>query len=733
LVNRQVAVKVLPRQITFDPQFRTRFQREAEVVAALEHDSIVPVYDFGEHDDQPYIVMRYLSGGTLADRLRNGPLPPAEISKLYARIGAAVDYAHRTGVIHRDIKPGNILFDSQGGAALSDFGIAKISESTSAYTATGGIVGTPAYMSPEQVQGNRTLDGRCDVYALGVVLFEALSGQTPFNADTPMGVAVLHVTEPVPSILGRHPGIQPAFETVIQKALEKKPEQRYQTAGELARAIDQATRGIGALPGTPGSTYVEPVGATYLEPSARVEASPRSVPDLRQYQAPPVSRSKFGSRTAPMIAVGGGVLGLCLCVGLIGAVYTGMIPNPFAPAPAATEVIAAASATPTETATSTEEAITATPSVVPTVFVPVGLSSTFIEYILDASGSMLQFMGGKTRLQVAQDVLAARLAVLPDNTQVGLRVYGHRIPYAGREGESCADIELVVPIQADGADDIITWLPGMQALGMTPMTASISQAANDFSFSPDLRNFIVLISDGMETCGDDPAEAVELLKEIGIDFSIHVIGLGVDPATAAQLSSIADAGGGVYYDAQSEADFDAALGNVNNNIMTASDSVPPTPTTVPSATPIPPPNTDITDEGVTTASSIYDATFPTSLGVDNDVTSSWFSAGPESDGTTTYTWTGVQDDFIGSIEIISNRSNDTVFFRTNYGFGDVTIQVLDAAGNVVFETVVALDGTPDPDVFVTPNVVGRAVRLVFTESEAFDCGGFGELIIMAAR
>ena len=135
--------------------------------------------------------------------------------------------------------------------------------------------------------------------------------------------------------------------------------------------------------------------------------------------------------------------------------------------------------------------------------------------------------------------------------------------------------------------EIIAWLPGMQALGMTPMTESISQAANDFTFRPDLRNFIVLISDGEETCGNDPAETVEALKEIGIDFSIHVIGLGVDQPTAAQLQRIADAGGGVYYDAPNGAAFDAALGSVNNDIMDASNNIPPTLTPTPTETPPP--------------------------------------------------------------------------------------------------------------------------------------------------
>ncbi len=738
LVKRQVAVKVLPRQFTFDPQFRTRFQREAEVVATLEHPSIVPVYDFGEHEGQPFIVMRYMAGGSLANRLGRGPLPPAEAATLFERVGAAVDHAHSHGVIHRDIKPGNILFDAQGNVYLSDFGIAKISEATAAFTGTGGIVGTPAYMSPEQVQGDKAIDGRCDVYSLGVVLFESLSGQVPYKADTPMGAAFLHVTEPIPSLLARQPNLPPAFEAVIRRALEKDPARRFQTATELARGIQQVMRGGTVVEPLPG-TFVERAGATYVEPAGvpAPRMAPASQTANRTYSttAPPPARKL----SVPILmAVGAGILAVCVLVGLAGGIYTGMIPNPFASAAAATATVPIAEVIPTGTTAPVEAASSPTPPA--TLFVPVGLSTTYIEYIFDASGSMLAAMDGTTRLVVAQQVLTSRLQTLPDGTQVGLRVYGHRVPWQGREAESCADIELVTPIQANGADSIIAWLPGMQALGMTPMSESISQAANDFTFEPGRRNFIVLLSDGEETCGDDPATVVQFLKEIGVDFAIHVIGLDVDANTAAQLSGIADAGGGVYYDARSGADLDAALGNINSTILpsdlpaeTPTPAASDTPTLVPTATLIPAPNAEIASEGVTTASSIYDSTYPTYLATDNYVGSAWFSAGPERDGTTTFTWTGVQDDFIGSIEVISNRSLDVTAFRTGYGFGEVTVQVLDALGNVVYEEVVNLAGTPDPDVEVTPNVVGRSIRLIFTGSEAFDCGGFAELYVWVVR
>jgi serine/threonine protein kinase len=240
-MQRQVAIKVLAYQLTSDTLYQEYFQREAEVIAALEHPCIVPVFDFGRHGNQPYIVMRYMAGGSLQDRLDEGGLKARDMAHIVERVAEGLDAAHARDIIHRDVKPANILFDTSGEAFLSDFGLAKsLNRSTGM---TGALfVGTPEYMSPEQVRNER-LDGRSDIYALGVTLFYALTGRLPYRDDSPLATAVLHVTQPVPSILAVKPDLLPTWEDIIAKAMAKVPAERYATAGDLARDVREAASG----------------------------------------------------------------------------------------------------------------------------------------------------------------------------------------------------------------------------------------------------------------------------------------------------------------------------------------------------------------------------------------------------------------------------------------------------------------------------------------------------------
>ena len=241
-VDRYVAVKVLPPHPGRDPQFTERFRREASTVARLQHPHILPLYDFGEQDGTLYLVTALIPGGTLSERIRRGRLPLHDVERLLMQIAPALDYAHRQNVIHRDIKPDNILIDSEGYALLTDFGIAKIVQAEGKMTLTGSLIGTPAYMSPEQAQG-LTAEPRSDIYSLGIVIYEMLTGHQPFTADTPMQVLIKHMNDPLPPLSAESLGLPPALDAVLRHALMKSPERRYASAVAFAEDFARATRG----------------------------------------------------------------------------------------------------------------------------------------------------------------------------------------------------------------------------------------------------------------------------------------------------------------------------------------------------------------------------------------------------------------------------------------------------------------------------------------------------------
>lgn len=237
LFERDVAIKLLPQEMLDKPTLRARFDREARIVASLDHPAIVPVYDFGEKEEQPYIVLRFMLGGSLEDMLHQGPLSLSATAHIIQRLALALDEVHTKGIVHRDLKPSNILFDQRHEAFISDFGIVRLNIAGARLTSTGDAIGTPAYMSPEQIRGDRMLDGRSDIYALGVILFEMLAGKHPYDTQTPMGVAVKHITAPVPPIHHFQPDLPPEIQVILAKAMAKEPDDRYQTAGEMAEAV----------------------------------------------------------------------------------------------------------------------------------------------------------------------------------------------------------------------------------------------------------------------------------------------------------------------------------------------------------------------------------------------------------------------------------------------------------------------------------------------------------------
>jgi serine/threonine-protein kinase len=237
LIRRQVAVKILKDTFLEDDKYKERFRREVQTIAKLEHPAIVPVYDFGEENSKPYIVMRLMPGKSLGDRLNSEKISLEEAINIIARLALALDMAHAEGIIHRDLKPDNILFDDNNQAHIADFGIARIVKTTTEWT-TGGIIGTPAYMSPEQVQDVKDIDARSDVYSLGIIFYQMLAGTPPFKSDTtPASVLLMHIRDPVPSLLDSRPDLPIEINDILQKALAKEPDDRFLTAGELAAAL----------------------------------------------------------------------------------------------------------------------------------------------------------------------------------------------------------------------------------------------------------------------------------------------------------------------------------------------------------------------------------------------------------------------------------------------------------------------------------------------------------------
>ncbi|MCP4426093.1 MAG: serine/threonine protein kinase [Chloroflexi bacterium] len=343
LFERTVAIKVMPPEFSRDPEFRARFIREARTIAALEHPAIVPVYDYGEDYNQPYLVMRYMPGGSLSDRLRRGAVSLADTAVILQRIGSALDAAHGKGLIHRDLKPGNILFDQYGDAYLADFGIVHVAASEEALTATGGLVGTPSYMSPEQVHGDLELDGRSDIYALGIILFQMLAGTVPYAADTPAKTMMQHVLDPVPPILNARPDLPAEFDAIINKAMAKDRNDRYPTGGELTTALNAlvAQSGdatLGTVPSAAAATPSPPPRSAIPRPEKaaplKIEPEPEpaqpaksgliEAPSFPKATAQPPKaaaqpKPSGRRRLSPAFWVGMGVLVL-VCLGVVGAI-----------------------------------------------------------------------------------------------------------------------------------------------------------------------------------------------------------------------------------------------------------------------------------------------------------------------------------------------------------------------------------------------------------------------------
>src|SRR3954451_18834858 len=238
-LHRKVALKLMASELAHDERFQERFLRESQLAASLDHPNVVPIYDADEADGVLYIAMRYVEGSDLRALLRaEGPLEPARALRLVAQAAAGLDAAHRRGLVHRDVKPGNLLLGEDEHLYVSDFGLTKQASSQSGLTATGQLVGTVDYVAPEQIRGE-TVDGRTDVYSLACVLYECLAGSKPFEKDTEVAIIWAHMQDAPPSLADGRPELPRALDDVLAKGMSKDPVGRYATCREL---VDAARR-----------------------------------------------------------------------------------------------------------------------------------------------------------------------------------------------------------------------------------------------------------------------------------------------------------------------------------------------------------------------------------------------------------------------------------------------------------------------------------------------------------
>ncbi|WP_420837431.1 Stk1 family PASTA domain-containing Ser/Thr kinase [Agromyces laixinhei] len=312
-LGRQVAIKLLKPQLATDPAFRMRFRQEAQSAARMAHPTIVRVFDAGEETvvdgagqevQLPFIVMEFVEGRLLKDIIHDGPLEPSAAVRVIDGVLTALEYSHRAGVVHRDIKPGNIMITTTGQVKVMDFGIARaVSDSSTTVAQTTAILGTASYFSPEQAKGE-TVDARTDLYSAGVVLFEMLTGRPPFRGDTPVAVAYQHVSErPVkPSVI--NPKVSPALDTVVLHALAKDRDQRYQTAAEFRNDVDTAASG--RVP-----VHREPDQATLLfgAPTSSLSSSELALRQLAEDET--MTRTQ---RRPPAIWIWSGIVGVIVIV-----------------------------------------------------------------------------------------------------------------------------------------------------------------------------------------------------------------------------------------------------------------------------------------------------------------------------------------------------------------------------------------------------------------------------------
>jgi serine/threonine-protein kinase len=511
-LDREVALKVLPPQFAKKGDFSERFAREAKAIGNLHHPNILPVYDSGQNKGYSYLAMRYIAGArTLGDEMKQ-PLTVGRIIELISQIAAALDHAHEAGVIHRDIKPSNVLMDGEW-ALLSDFGLAKMVEASVELTGAGVGMGTPAYMSPEQGRGQK-VDRRTDIYALGIILFEMLTGQVPHKAETPIATVMKRLSEPLPLPRSLNPDIPEAVERVLLKALAVDPELRFERAGALAAALKEAY-------GDRADQVLADVSENYVIPDPKTATPPATgtAPEVQ-----PVTHVESGKSGWPINIFGFGAIGLLILLVLCGI-----------------GVLIAFQLWPDR-------------------------SPITWEYVLDLSAEMNEPFPGESssKWASAQATLGEDLALAPEEINVGLRVFGQ-----GEGPAACTETSLLVEPNPNQAARIQDRLEGLAPVGTdAPLTEALVQAFNDLELSPDKRNALIILTAGTDTCEPNgAAQIATLVQRLNVRVDTYIVGLAIaEPAIEANLQELANASQGVFLPVNSTDQLGDVLQLIQDNL-----------------------------------------------------------------------------------------------------------------------------------------------------------------------
>ncbi|MBI1877316.1 MAG: protein kinase, partial [Chloroflexi bacterium] len=495
-VNR--ALKVIRPELVAEEGFRERFQREAQAVAALRHPNIVQMHDFGVQDNLYYMVMEFIEGQDLKSYLaRRGQMRPfSQVVTIIEQVGSALGYAHQRGLIHRDIKPANIMLTAEGQAILMDFGIAKMLTLAERMTQTGVGIGTPAYMSPEQARALPDIAPPSDIYSLGVVLYEMLTGKVPFSADTPLAVMLKVVSDPLPPPRDFSPDIPDVLQGVVLKATAKDPAQRYQTAEAM---VDALKRSLGI---TSGALVPSDPEATLTPPAAPTQGAVRR------------KKKKAKSQRTLWLIVGAVVaILLCMGVGVVGAgLYFFASPAP---------------------------------------------SLATWQFVIDASQGMNETINDKTKMDIAREALANELKILPANVNAGLRVFGGGRSGAEPCQDTALLVEPATEQGGRLANTLAEVAPSGEAPLTEAIVKAIGDF--DLTRNTK-NSLIVITAGLDTCEANAVEQLQTLTQRLGIEFDLQLIGLGVtSEGDRIQLQQMAEAAGGQYHDAQNAEDIQAVV------------------------------------------------------------------------------------------------------------------------------------------------------------------------------